>query len=166
MQLDHDVGVMSTAGTVVRTWREGDALVAEIRLSTDPTLDPLMARIADGTVRGVSVEFRVTEWRRDGAVRVAERAELIEVSLTSFPADTAATIRSRTMDEEDVAVAETAAETTADERVTRAQRRSEVRTLCRSLGLSNSFADSAINEELSDAELHAVPSPSFSAGRR
>lgn len=62
VMLDHATGVMSTVGTVVRTWREGGSLLAELRLSSDPSLDPLLARIADGTIRGVSIGFRVTEW--------------------------------------------------------------------------------------------------------
>lgn len=83
------------------------------------------------------------------SVRVAKRSELIEVSITSFPADRAAIVRSPHM-EDDVAVP-----TADEERVTRAERRREVRTLSRKLGLPMTFADAAIDDELTDAELHA-----------
>lgn len=156
VQLDHDTSVRQSVGRVVRTWHEGDALVGTIQLSADPSLSWLAERIADGTITGVSIGFAVTAWARsEGAVRVVGRARLVELSLVSTPADAAATIRSMTMEDQSVA-AETATETTTED--TRAERRSrarEVRTLCRSLGLSSDFADTAIDEDLTDAELHA-----------
>ena len=62
VQLDHKTDAMSTVGRVTRTWREGGALVGEIKLSDDASLNPLMDRIADGTIRGVSIGFAVEEW--------------------------------------------------------------------------------------------------------
>ncbi|MEM0906906.1 MAG: prohead protease/major capsid protein fusion protein [Pseudomonadota bacterium] len=145
VQLDHETDVESTVGRVVRTWREGSELLAKIRLSEDPSLDWLLARLADGTVRGVSIGFRVSAWGpREGDVRVATSAELVEVSLTNFPADKAATVRSDIVDNQDVAVP--TAEDIADqsEHQDRADRRLQVRDLravCSSLGLPGDFVD-------------------------
>ncbi|XWN32174.1 MAG: Mu-like prophage major head subunit gpT family protein [Devosia sp.] len=150
VQLDHQTTVEKSVGRVVRTWREGDRLLAEIQLSDDPSLDWLVARIADGTVKGVSIGFRVTKWGpSEGKVRVAEEAELIEVSITPFPADKAATIRSDAMEEDDVAVIEAAEDTQEDDTISRSETRRQMKDLrrfCRSLGLSQDFADDLVDD--------------------
>ena len=42
---------------------EGDELVARLRFSSASDVEPILARIADGTLTGVSVGYRVSSWR-------------------------------------------------------------------------------------------------------
>ena len=42
---------------------EGDELVAKLRFSLASDVDPILERIADGTLTGVSVGYRVRAWR-------------------------------------------------------------------------------------------------------
>ncbi|MEM7695301.1 MAG: HK97 family phage prohead protease [Pseudomonadota bacterium] len=155
VQLDHRTGALDTVGRVIRTWREGGALVGEIRLSSDKTLDPLMDRIADGTITGVSVGFKVTEWGAGMTVRTARRATLVELSITSFPADPAATVRSGIMDDETVTLPTAEEAPEVPPRAERRRRAKEIRTICRNAGLPADFADEAIDEGWDDATFNA-----------
>ncbi|GGL52163.1 DUF2213 domain-containing protein [Wenxinia marina] len=42
---------------------EGDTLVATLRFSSASDVEPILQRIADGTLTGVSVGYRVSAWK-------------------------------------------------------------------------------------------------------
>lgn len=134
--------VRDTLGNVEAVRIEGDRLVAKLRLSAADDVAPVLQRIADGTLRGVSIGYRVTRWREEtsGGVRTRrpDAWALTEVTLTSNPADPAATLRQEGAMPEDVIDTPPAddAEKT---------RRSEIRTLVRSAGLDAEIADDLID---------------------
>jgi len=82
---------------------EGGALVATIKLSRASDAAPLVARITEGILRGVSVGYRVSRWTDSTdpntrqRIRTAASWQIIEVSAVPIPADTGANFRSATM---------------------------------------------------------------------
>jgi hypothetical protein len=91
-------------GTVSNIRFEPGAVVATLHIS-DPAA---LAAVARGDVTGVSVGYRVKKWseRRDAKsgklIRTAILFEIVECSLVAVPADIHATIRSSTMEEDEV----------------------------------------------------------------
>ncbi|MDP4033136.1 MAG: HK97 family phage prohead protease, partial [Pseudorhodobacter sp.] len=83
--------VRATLGRTLSIRREGDSIVADMQLSSADDVAPIGQRIADGTLRGISIGYRVTGWatRREAGQRIkaATRVHLTEVTLTSNPAD-------------------------------------------------------------------------------
>lgn len=82
---------------------EGESLVATIRLSGAADAAPIITRIQEGSVRGVSIGYRVTRWAdtldpvTKARVRTAAAWAISEVSAVPIPADPGATFRSTTM---------------------------------------------------------------------
>lgn len=148
--------VRDTIGTVLDARLEGEALVARLQLSGADDVKPVIQRIEDGTLRGVSIGYRVTSWREQtGTTRtkVAAAWAIHEVTLTTNPADKSATIRSTEdnsmLDDENPA-------TEADEK----KRRADIRALTRSAGLPPETADELID---SGADMTAVKAAVFDA---
>lgn len=88
----HNTGtVRAMLGRTESIRREGNQIVATMRLSAAEDTGPVGQRIADGTLTGVSIGYSVAGWipRREGAQRfkTAARVFLREVSLTPNPAD-------------------------------------------------------------------------------
>ncbi|MFC3631855.1 prohead protease/major capsid protein fusion protein [Paracoccus angustae] len=149
--------VRDTIGTVLEARLEGDALVVRVQLSGAEDVRPIIQRIEDGTLRGVSIGYRVARWQEQTAAKtrtkVAVDWAITEVTLTTNPADKAATIRSKEesqmLDQENPAV-------TAEEK----QRRADIRALTRSAGLSAEIADDLID---SGADMTAAKAAVFDA---
>jgi HK97 family phage prohead protease len=76
---------------------EGGAVVAVLEMTSAEDAAPVVQRIADGTVTGVSIGYRVTGWTEkstpDGRVKTPTRWHITEVTLTSNPADPSARLR-------------------------------------------------------------------------
>lgn len=89
--------VRAVLGRTLSIRRDGESIVAEVQLSSAEDVGPIGQRIADGTLRGISIGYRVAGWatRRDGGQRIkaATRVHLTEVTLTSNPADPNAGVR-------------------------------------------------------------------------
>jgi HK97 family phage prohead protease len=87
-------------GVVVAFRMEGANLVATIRLSSAPDVASIITRIREGTIRGVSIGYRVTLWEDSfdpitkARVRTAAAWSISEVSAVPVPADPGATFRS------------------------------------------------------------------------
>ena len=83
--------VRAILGRTLSIRREAETIIAELQLSSAEDVTPIGQRIADGTLRGISIGYRVTGWasRREGGQRIkaATRVHLTEVTLTSNPAD-------------------------------------------------------------------------------
>lgn len=90
-------------GTIAAYRMEGEALVATIRLSGATDAAPIITRIQEGTLRGVSIGYRVTRWADSvdpitkARVRTAAAWAISEVSAVPIPADPGATFRSNHM---------------------------------------------------------------------
>ena len=137
--------IRDTVGIVEAVRVDGDKLIAKLRLSAADDVVPVLQRIADGTVRGVSIGYRVTRWSetQSGGTRTRRPTEwaLTEVTLTSTPADPAATLRHKKeagMADDDVI------ETPPVDDAEKA-RRTEIRSLVRSAGLEPQVADDLID---------------------
>lgn len=138
------VSIRDTMGTVEAVRVDGDKLIAKLRLSAADDVTPVLQRIADGTIRGVSIGYRVMRWteKQSGGTRTRRPAEwaLTEVTLTSNPADPAATLRHK----KEAGMADDVIETTPAEEDEKT-RRTEIRSLVRSAGLEPQIADDLID---------------------
>lgn len=122
---------------------EGDSVVAVLWLSSAEDVAPVVQRIADGTVTGVSIGYRVAGWTEKqtqaGRVKSPTAWTITEVTLTSNPADPSARLRHQEespMPEVTEAVSPDVAEQT---------RRRNIRALVRTAGLDAQVADDLID---------------------
>lgn len=86
-------------GKVIRAWVENNRGQAEIEFDNDAESDVIYQKVNSGTLKGVSVGYRVTNWeevaankksvdgRFTGPCDIATRWEPYEVSIVSVPAD-------------------------------------------------------------------------------
>lgn len=151
-------------GVVQDTWIEGDLLVARLRLSQADDVAPIIARIQDGTLTGVSVGYQVPEWRdftgSDGTrFKESVRSTVHEVSVVPFPADPNARIRN-IAHERSITVSEGTVIETPPPDQAEGQRRSDIRTLVRAAGLPAETADDLID---SGADLTAAKAAVYDA---
>jgi HK97 family phage prohead protease len=128
-------------GTVEAVRFDGGKLVATIRLTRAADAAPLVARITEGTLKGVSVGYTVARWvettdpQTRQRVRTAAVWSINEVSAVPIPADPGAHFRSNHMLDD----------TQPDPATAEMTRRAEIRALVRSAGLSVETADSLID---------------------
>jgi HK97 family phage prohead protease len=154
----------ATIGVVQRLRREGDSLVAVLRLSAADDVEPIRQRVADGTIRHVSIGYRVAGWTESTdpqgrRVKTPTAWTLTEVSLVPNPADPNARIRSQEIAPgaparpggipnnraaEGVTMPDTTTTTPSPEEAERT-RRAEIRTLVRAAGLGAEIADDLID---------------------
>jgi len=126
--------------------------VATIRLSSAADAAPIITRIQEGTVRGVSIGYRVTRWADSvdpitkARVRTAAAWAISEVSAVPIPADAGATFRSQTMLED--LIDNPAA-------LTPAENRAAIRTIARSAGMTTEQADDMDDRDLTTMEASA-----------
>lgn len=89
--------VRAVLGRTLSIRREGAEIVADVQLSAAEDVGPIGQRIADGTLRGVSLGYRVAGWSpgRNGGQRTKTALRVIprEITLTSNPADPNAKVR-------------------------------------------------------------------------
>lgn len=138
-------------GEVTNIRVEGDRLVGSARLSRhSPMAQRIAAEIGDGAQFGISIGYAVppNKWaerinpttkRRE---KVATAFDLLEASLVAIPADPAATTRSNPMDPED--------ENNPNPQAgvqTRAQINAEIRSIARTTGLDDLWANGQIDAE-------------------
>lgn len=86
-------------GKVLRAWVENDRGNAEIEFDDDAESDVIYQKVKSGTLKGVSVGYRVTNWEEvaankkssdgkfTGPCDIAIRWEAFEISIVSVPAD-------------------------------------------------------------------------------
>ena len=86
-------------GKVLRAWVENDRGQAEIEFDNDTEADVIYQKVNSGTLKSVSVGYRVTNWeevaankksvdgRFTGPCDIATRWEPYEISIVSVPAD-------------------------------------------------------------------------------
>ncbi|MBX9885388.1 MAG: Mu-like prophage major head subunit gpT family protein, partial [Novosphingobium sp.] len=146
-------------GSVSNVRFEPGAIVATLHVS-DPAA---LAAIARGDVTGVSVGYRVKKWSegRDAKtgqrVRTATLFEIVEASLVAVPADVNATVRSTTMEENEV-IDTGQQETISDppENATRAETNAHIRSAVSYARLPTTFADSLIDREATVEEARSA----------
>ena len=94
---NHDRDVV--IGKVVRVWLENNRGYAEIEFDSDDESEKIYQKVENGTLKGVSVGYRVTVWeevldnktssdgRFRGPARIARKWMPFEISIVSVPAD-------------------------------------------------------------------------------
>ncbi len=137
--------VRDQVGVVESARIDGGQLLATLRLSRADDVRPVVQRVADGTLRGVSIGYRATAWREstgaDGTrTRRPAAWSISEVTLTPQPADPNARIRKQ----EDNDMPDDL-RTTPTPQEAEATRRTEIRALVRSAGLGAEIADQLID---------------------
>lgn len=159
-------GSEHVVGTVLRAWREGVALVAEIRLSAAEDVRSVVQKVAEQILRGISVGYAVTRWiettdpQTKARIRTAAKWTIREVSLVGIPADTLSHIRS-----EDAMTTQTETDTTPvihppAVTETRAAVNAQIRSLAETAGLDRTWADTQID---AGADIHAARAAAFDA---
>jgi HK97 family phage prohead protease len=135
--------VRDTLGRVRSITLEGDSVVAVLEITSAEDAAPVVQRIADGTVTGVSIGYRVAGWTEkttpEGRVKTPTRWHITEVTLTSNPADPSARLRQKGNDMPND-ITETVSPEAAEQ-----TRRSDIRTLVREAGLGPEIADDLID---------------------
>lgn len=86
-------------GKVIKAWIENGRGLAEIEFDSDEESEKIYQKVRLGTLKGVSVGYRVSVWenveanklssdgRFKGEVSIAKRWEVFEMSIVSIPAD-------------------------------------------------------------------------------
>lgn len=148
-------GTRTTVGVVQDAHTEGDRLLAKLRLTAADDAKPVVQRVADGTVSGISIGYVVRGWTEgiEGGQRVLRPSawRLTEISITPQPADAASRVRSThaertpTMEPEDITVP-----ARDDATPTRS---AEIRQLCRSRNVSTDEADAFVDGDATADEV-------------
>lgn len=140
--------VRDVVGVVASARVEGDQLLATLRLSAADDVKPVLQRVADGTLSGVSIGYKVAAWREstapDGTRTKRPAAWTIsEVTLTPQPADPSARVRN------DAPPVQSQKDSTMPEPITlesaEVTRRADIRGLVRNAGLGAEIADQLID---------------------
>jgi len=94
---NHDRG--KVLGRIERAWLEGDRCKATVVFDSDDAAETIYQKVKSGTLKGVSVGYRVKTWERvtageissngkfTGPCDVAASWEPFEISIVSVPAD-------------------------------------------------------------------------------
>ena len=115
----------------------------------------VLADIADGTLRGLSIGYQVAEWsdakEGNARVRIAKRWTPLEVSIVPVPADPGAHFRAGETSMPEQVTTDTQAVTPQPVTATRAQINAEIRTIAETAGLTRAWADEQIDAEATAA---------------
>ena len=137
----HQQGVSDIIGVIDDARREGNEIIARLRMSTRPELAPIVRDISEGVIRNVSVGYSVAEWKTSRAngqrTKTATRWTPREVSFVAVPADRNAHTRNEPMNERitinrqirELATRAGAATSVADDLIDRQASRSRTRAL-------------------------------------
>lgn len=142
-------------GAVEAFRMDNGELVATIKLSRAADAAPLVARITEGILKGISVGYRVARWIESidpntrQRIRTAAAWQITEVSAVPIPADTGAHFRSLPMPLDNPTPQEV-----------ETLRRADIRALVRSANLGSEVADTLID---SGADMTRVRAELFDA---
>lgn len=145
-------GSEHVVGSIVGARREGEGIVATIRLSAAEDVRSIALKIGEGTLRGVSIGYGAahrSEGVAGGRRTVTIKPIIQEVSIVPIPADPKAAIRSN--DNMPLALITPEART---------EHRAQVRAIALQSGLAADWADEQIDAEL---DLTQVRSAAFEA---
>ncbi|ADP71985.1 peptidase U35 phage prohead HK97 [Rhodomicrobium vannielii ATCC 17100] len=140
---EHVVGVIREAR------RESAGLVAVIQLSAADDVSSIRTKVAEGTLRGLSIGYSAAAVREttENGQRVRTITPAIrEASFVATPADAGATVRGRTMPQ---------GNENEDNQPTQAEHRARVRELVRAAGETPELADQFIDSELTEEQVRA-----------
>lgn len=158
--VDHKADSRETIGRAAGIAVADESVTATLRFSVADDVLPIRQRVADGTLKHLSVGYRVLRWR-EGANTAGQRTktaikwQILEVTLTPIPADPNSRIhRSDNMDPEIL------------DEPTVAQRRSEIRTIGRAAGMTAEAIDDMIDRDLDSVAARAEAFEAMQARQR
>lgn len=140
-------GLRNVLGVVEAARIEGGRGVATIRFSARPEVDPVIADVQSGVIRGVSIGYRVERWEtsRDPTsgvrVRTAAKWTPHEISLVAVPVDAGARVRSQQQEGDkmpDVPLSQ-------GDGLDRGRINAEIRSIASIAGLDQTFIDAQID---------------------
>ncbi|MEF9603802.1 HK97 family phage prohead protease, partial [Paracoccus sp. PXZ] len=152
-------------GVIEAAEMRAEGLWVRIKLRSTDAARAILTDIAEGTLRGLSIGYRVAEWKeeREGArrVRTAVKWEAIEVSIVPIPADAGAHFRNGEHDMPG----------TNPEALNRATINAEIRSIAATAGLDQGWIDAQIDAEATadtarEAAFTAMRERSAQAGTR
>jgi HK97 family phage prohead protease len=163
--------VRALLGRVVSVRVVGDQVIARAKLTSAADAAPIAQRIADGSLTGISIGYRVSGWTEttvpDGQRQKAPTGwKITEVTLTTNPADPNARVRHAKSPAEPAragGISENRAangvnmendETTLDR--AEIERRSDIRGLCRAAGLPDEQMDRLIEQGATTEQVKAT----------
>lgn len=165
----HSRGTLSDVlGSVVSTETKADRIEATLKLSRRDDVEDIVTDIVDGHVSGVSIGYRVQEWREEAESagkprrKTATRWTLVEASLVVIPADASATLRGdQTMDPVTTQNTGEPATTPAPQNTpapvaTRSEQNAAIRSIAELSGLPREWADQQIDAERSVEDVRAA----------
>jgi HK97 family phage prohead protease len=133
-----------------------EGLWARLRFRQTDAAAAVMADIADGTLRGLSVGYTVQEWREaregDRRIRIATRWQPVEISIVPIPADPGTHFRAG---DPPMTTETTEAPVTTEAeaaRLSRAEMNREIRSIAATAGLPHTWADDLIDREVDPEE--------------
>jgi HK97 family phage prohead protease len=145
-------------GVIEAAELRSEGLWVRMRFRSNDAAQAVLSDIGDGTLRGLSIGYSVTEWSdtREGTrrIRTATKWTPVEVSIVPVPADPGAHFRNG--DSHMPNDTQTVERTTEENRETRAQVNAEIRTIAETAGLTRAWADEQIDAETSVADARAA----------
>lgn len=138
-------------GSILAYRFEDGKLVATIKLSGAADAAPIVQRIAEGSLRSVSIGYRVAKWEdkidpvTKARIRRATAWSISEVSAVPVGADRDAKFRNQSNE----------ATQMTTETANRAETRKQIRSICREAGMTPEQADDMVDRDLTITEARA-----------
>jgi len=148
--------IRDALGVIDAARMEDGALIVTIRIARGDEGDAALDLIEDGALRGVSIGYRAARAseKKEGGARIRTISpQIAEISLVPVPADPGATIRSQTVEDDEIETIERPED--SDQTQTRADINREIRSIAKDLGLSQRWIDNQIDAEPTTDEVRA-----------
>ncbi|MGF6859654.1 HK97 family phage prohead protease [Rhodobacteraceae bacterium MBR-64] len=133
-------------GVIEKAEMRPEGLWVRIRFRSNDAAQAVLADIGDGTLRGLSIGYQVTEWResREGnrRIRTAAKWTPMEVSVVPVPADPGAHFRH---ERNTMTTPIVTTEAEAPDTATRAAMNADIRNIAETAGLTRAWADGQID---------------------
>lgn len=166
---DHLNRTDAAVGTVAEARVEGDTITALVRFDGTPGAEILLSQVEAGSVRGVSLGYRVQRWERAGTRNGLPVFRAVawaphELSFTPLPVDPGATVRSDQGFDMTIQTGGAPAETTGTTIVppadspalNRASINGEIRSIGRTAGLDQAWIDGQIDAAATPEQARAA----------
>lgn len=146
-------GSEHAVGSIIAARREGDSIVAKVRLSGADDVRNVVTKVSEGVLRGMSIGYSAaarTEDVQDGKRTITIRPRIHELSVVAIPADPSAVIR------KEASPMPTPIENLDAENDNVVEYRAQVRAIARAAGQPADWADAQIDAETDITTIRAA----------
>lgn len=150
-------GSENAVGSIIAARREGDSIVAKVRLSGADDVRNVVTKVSEGVLRGMSIGYSAaarTEGVQDGKRTITIRPRIHELSVVAIPADPSAVIR------KEASPMPTPIENLDAENDNVVEYRVQVRAIARAAGQPADWADAQIDAK---TDITAIRAAAFEA---